>query len=630
MSLRLPFAARLSVVAAYLLAGLEWVFQITKSSFLGWNPLLRNVQVAVNTAFGLAVFLLLLHLLVWTAVRIAPCRSTMERLPLPSLIPASVLVALTLLLVDNFTYTIFGRGIVHAHGLSRIAYCAGALMFMTVLVRRISAKEAEAPAGAPRGLLCVLALSALVMLATVSFNAHEEPDIVINQEPSSRPNIILFASDGVDADAMSLYGAERPTTPVLESLRSQALVALQAAPNSQMTTSSTTSMLTGINPVTTHVFYPPQLYVGRYGRYSFPATLRRWGYSTFQRSVDYYGESSMLNMRGAFDWINGRRIPDSTFDRLPALIRTSLEWEYLFALEITRRITDRVLHLTGLRDMVDVYGAVAAETGGVKRNDLDEEHLNEALRFIESADRPFFMHLHLMDTHCCSYPEDQRHFFTPGDNGAAKERDLYDSQIFRSDQFFGRVVELLRKRALLDNTILVYSSDHGVHWDAEKRVPLVFLFPHGKHAGVIPQSTQLLDVVPTLLDYLGIAAPAALEGSSILRPSVVPQLRPLYRVTKLATDRVGPEGLFGLVQGAPNWGLRTLGMTLCERRYTLELQSGRMTQTDVPDHQSPCRGRLPTQQQARRMMVEYLSARGYQVGGALSGAKRTVATKILH
>ncbi len=100
-----------------------------------------------------------------------------------------------------------------------------------------------------------------------------------------------------------------------------------------------------------------------------------------------------------------------------------------------------------------------------------------------------------------------------------------------SDSEAGRVLDALDQSRLTDNTVVVFTSDHGemmgshqmIHkqklYEESVAVPL-FVVPPGGKARVDDQHlVSGLDVMPTLLDYAGIAGPASLQGKS-LRPLV--------------------------------------------------------------------------------------------------------------
>jgi arylsulfatase A-like enzyme len=108
-------------------------------------------------------------------------------------------------------------------------------------------------------------------------------------------------------------------------------------------------------------------------------------------------------------------------------------------------------------------------------------------------------------------------------------RDLYDEEIYSFDYGLRMLVETLEANRLLERTILVITSDHGESflehgtikhcftvYDAETRVPMLLYLP--RLAMPIRRTTwvESLDLVPTLLDYLGIdPTPYGLEGESL-------------------------------------------------------------------------------------------------------------------
>lgn len=99
------------------------------------------------------------------------------------------------------------------------------------------------------------------------------------------------------------------------------------------------------------------------------------------------------------------------------------------------------------------------------------------------------------------------------------------------DAEVGRVLAALDKAGLGDSTLVVFTADHGEmmgshHMKTKQKlyeeaaaVPLIVATPGGK-AGVDAQHlVSGLDIMPTMLDYAGITAPASLRGTS-LRPLV--------------------------------------------------------------------------------------------------------------
>jgi len=96
------------------------------------------------------------------------------------------------------------------------------------------------------------------------------------------------------------------------------------------------------------------------------------------------------------------------------------------------------------------------------------------------------------------------------------------------DESVGKVMKALEKTGQLDNTVVLFFSDHGCHFrtrigeykrsphDASLRVPFIVQGPGFDHAVQITQQVTLLDLVPTLLDAAGITPPAEMHGRSIV------------------------------------------------------------------------------------------------------------------
>ena len=103
----------------------------------------------------------------------------------------------------------------------------------------------------------------------------------------------------------------------------------------------------------------------------------------------------------------------------------------------------------------------------------------------------------------------------------------YMRVIHSVDRNVGRVIEYLREHNLLDNTMIVYTSDQGFYmgehgwfdkrfmYEESFRTPLLIYFPGGKH-GVINEMVQNIDYAPTFLDVAGAKVPSDIQGRSFL------------------------------------------------------------------------------------------------------------------
>jgi len=108
---------------------------------------------------------------------------------------------------------------------------------------------------------------------------------------------------------------------------------------------------------------------------------------------------------------------------------------------------------------------------------------------------------------------------------------LYDAAVTGSDRLSGSLLEGLKAAGRLDRTIVIFAADHGEELYQHNRylyhscsvyqttlhVPQGLSAPGVIPAGArVPQVVELIDVLPTLLDLLGVAKPAEQHGKSLL------------------------------------------------------------------------------------------------------------------
>jgi len=134
----------------------------------------------------------------------------------------------------------------------------------------------------------------------------------------------------------------------------------------------------------------------------------------------------------------------------------------------------------------------------------------------------FFLLVHYYDPHGAYIPHERFYF---GDS----TEDLYDSEVAYTDHFLGKLLELMEENGFLDDTIVVIHADHGdsfgehgnvAHggslFEEVVHVPLIMYVP-----GMIPRRVDepvgLVDVMPTLLDIMGLPDPGRVQGRSLRR-----------------------------------------------------------------------------------------------------------------
>ncbi|MGN6111681.1 MAG: sulfatase [Luteimonas sp.] len=604
-------AAAKTILYAFIFAFLEWLFLATKPSFLTTWPMSQRIVGLFASALPWMLGALALHvlacLLAWLLSRLGLARVAAF---LPRVAPALVAAAIVLMLVDNFTYTMFSWGIVRTTLLTAPLYWLLVLVVIVLQVRR-----PVAPARWRVPVACALfAASGLAFGWTLYSGGELGARGIRAAHGGQLPNIILFASDGVNADYMSAYGYKRKTTPNLDRYLDQAMIADNAFTNSAWTTGSLTSMLTGKYPTTTKVLYPPYTLEGRDAYESLPRLLRQLGYRTYQETIRYYADGPDLNFDGAFDEANGRVVDTASAGRWSM----ALQRPAMLLRSSAGRLSERVKHLLFIERMKDPFAEVMAKDIGPVKDTSDDQRMARVARTIEGSTQPFFMHVHLLGTHCCDYRPRTRQF-SAGEFATAKEKKKaeLDDAILDSDRRFGAMMDQLEQRGLLDHTIVVVTSDHDNNWEVRARVPLIFIFPKGAHRGHVPGNSQLLDVAPTLLDYLGLDAPGWMEGGSLLDGGY-PRTRPIYSIYRVRRKHFQTDDneMRGSMEdkGPPTYGLDSAAMVVCQRWYIMRLDGLRVFSGDMARYRNKCApGELPDNDRAAAMIARHLRDRGFQI-----------------
>lgn len=592
----------------------EWLFFVTKPSFMSLYSAWEKVAVLSGTALIMSVALVL-GSLPFIALGWVLSRFTHRRLPVSALIlfPAILLLALTLLLLtDNFTLTLFGWGVRNASGVEIWLYriiTIALVIFATRFLHRLLNKrdmDSGSKAIAMAAGLIVLAGLPLVVVAVLT-----SPDDVggIAGTDRERPNILILSGDGIWAKHMSLYGYERPTSPFMDSVRDEFLIAENNFANAAETGGSVVSMLSGKFPTTTRVIYPPDVLHGSDSFEHLPGLLKKLGYYNADISMRHYADPYDLNMRGGFAEANFRKLRD-TGGTLVALIRSypGLNATSLLTDRISERLSQRLGHVWKNKTMLDPMAVVNTPD---KRFIRDDARMEEIHRFISESRQPFFLHVHMMGTHGTRFRPRERIYSTEESYPLDWVEDGYDDAIIDFDRYVKETYTLLKDSGMLDSTIFVISSDHGFKHDPLHRVPMMLRLPGRSVVGTIGGNTQRLDLAPTLLDAMGIEAPVWMEGQSMLSTDAGElSTRPTFASGSAGAKSV--DGNFWSVSNPqPPWySLGRLSMVHCSQGFVLRLDSMELQVTSIDGSTLHCDDKLSVED-ARSLMLAHLKERGY-------------------
>lgn len=295
----------------------------------------------------------------------------------------------------------------------------------------------------------------------------------------ANPNLLLVVMDTSRASRMSLYGYDDATTPRIDDFAAGGVVFEQAIAHASQTLPSVASLLTSTLPPE-HGARVNGLYRVRDEPKTLAEVLRAHHYQTA-----------------------------AVVSALPLKARYGLDRGFDAYLD---DFSDSVLAARG-----GTYGAIERRA---------DEATDAALAWLRDDARrgqPWFLLVHYFDPHSPYAPP----------AGFRDRRDSYDGEIAFTDSEIGRLLDAIRQDGQLDDTLVAIVADHGEVLsqnyqghagslaEGVVRVPLVLWHPERLPAGKrIEGNAGLIDLAPTLLEVLGIPAPASYRGRSLL-PRVV-------------------------------------------------------------------------------------------------------------
>lgn len=217
------------------------------------------------------------------------------------------------------------------------------------------------------------------------------------------------------------------------------------------------------------------------------------------------------------------------------------QWKLFFGLDTTiaQRLgaenyeTAAVLSVPyGRERLVRGFQYIDNELGRPNRTKLpitSPEVTNRAIDYLDRRDdqRPLLMWVHYFDPHGYYVP----HEASPDWLGSETKRDFYAHEVYGSDRAVGRFLDHLERRGYMENSVIVFFSDHGeglgenhLHWHVRStaepviRVPLIVYGP-GVEPSRIDTPVSLVDIHPTVTDMLGLD-PGEPKVGRTLRPAL--------------------------------------------------------------------------------------------------------------
>lgn len=508
-------------LAVYFYIFMEWLFFITMPSFMSLTSFSNKVEILLLSALAFLIFCLVV-VVVFVLLDILAAIAYKHRIAhyLELAVPSILLSSLGLLLIDNFTYTVFKFGIVTSSGIVRGLY---GLFFIIITgyfyskIYKLFGLRSEAPRNKKTlNRVFFFSLSLVVISSGLAVAQLDFGNLIASktsgelQETTNRPNIILLGSDGLSANHLSVYGYGRDTTPRLSELAQTSLVADNAFTNASKTTGAIVALMTSKLPTQTRVMFPPNILTGMNSFQHLPGILKNMGYETIEFGAPYFADAYNYNLQNGYDMVNHRSEDDNGLSALGR--KLGYDNTVYFLNKLSERISDRILHIFFLRQMQNPYEIVTHPVESIS----DEQKVNETLELLDNTQKPLFVHIHLLGTHGPRYNPPSNVFSNGETQNGDYMADFYDDTILAFDKYVGKVTDHLKANGQLDNTILIIYTDHNYKYDVKERIPLIIHFPFDQYAGRFESNVENIDIAPTVVDYLGIQIPDWMSGESLL------------------------------------------------------------------------------------------------------------------
>lgn len=362
-----------------------------------------------------------------------------------------------------------------------------------------------------------------------------------------RPNVLFIIADDLTATALSCYGNEVCRTPNIDRLAKEGTRFTRAYCQGTYCGPSRASFLSGYYPHATGIlgYISPRKAIG--DRETWPQHFKNGGYHTARVSKIFH-----MGIPGGIEaGTDGEDDPASWTERYNS---QGPEWKAPGTGETLEG------NPAGKRPVVGGNTFVVVEADGDDLVHSDGRTAQKACELIgqQQPDRPFFLAVGFVRPHVPfvapreyfkPYPFDAMVLpkKVPGDwddipkaginyktsrNMKMDERRQrkavggYYAAVSYMDAQVGKVLAALDQAGLRDNTIVIFTSDHGYHlgehdfWakvslhEESAAVPLIVCVP-GKPAAVCHSLVELLDLYPTLSSLCGLEIPTRLQGKNI-------------------------------------------------------------------------------------------------------------------
>lgn len=295
------------------------------------------------------------------------------------------------------------------------------------------------------------------------------------------PNIVLILFDWARRDAIGVYSDKDVTTPNIDSLANEGVRFDNAYTPATLCSPARASIITGVYPHAHRLrktMYPAGINGGLPTMYLDPIA-NPFDDERFKLAINFpkYLTNSGFATAHIGKWHLGTGNP-------------------------------------GFFDLFKSYNSLMPHWVGLPNESAYREDIqtSEGIRFIQqNADRPFFLYQSYYTPHGPYQPP--RNYVDMYQNRTIDNKDYYAS-VSSLDDNVGRIVNALKEQDILDNTLIIITTDHGgsfqkrpgsyrgmgIAYDEAAKIPMIMHWPKGLPGNVIWKSgVSLVDLAPTIL-----------------------------------------------------------------------------------------------------------------------------------
>lgn len=338
---------------------------------------------------------------------------------------------------------------------------------------------------------------------------------------SERPNFIILLTDDQRSDTLGVYNPDNPIkTPNIDRIGEQGVVFRNGFVTTPICAPSRASILSGqyVSSVRAHRFLIPM--DDDVFNTIYPVLLREHGY--FVGQLGKYGVGITRPQQQAFDFFDATAGQGPPFREYKGEKVHDSEWLALRAADFLDAVPEGQPFVLQVNYKAPHPSSEPAPEDKGKlanvrfeRVPLDNPDAN--MKLPEFVRNGYGSRIYRVEFE--SRIGDHQPFM----------REYYE-KIMGVDRSVGRILDMLDKKGLADNTVIIFISDHGTHfgerqiagkwtpYDDSLRIPFLVYDPRPQFARGIQRDEMVLniDVAPTLLDLAGVEIPREMDGKSMV------------------------------------------------------------------------------------------------------------------